>query len=143
MPYLRSITSVAIQGYTYFNATNYVHQVGSTVTFTLNVSYSVIQRFCITAMMCHWTNLKAQPLLNASYTKNQMANSSDPLNTFTVQVANKFGLNNVYGPVFNYKCLVGLSSYRIINMGLIHAIEFDITSTLSLVSDNSSSAYLL
>lgn len=143
MSYLRSITNIAIQGYNYFNASNYVHQVGNIVTFTLSVNYAVIQKFCITAVMCHWTNLKLQPLLNASYTKNRMANSTDPLNTFQIKVDNKFGMNPVYGPIYNYKCVVGLSSFRIVNMGSVHAVSFDITSTISVVADNSSSAYLL
>lgn len=143
MPYIRSFTSVVITGVNFLNCSKFVVQGTSLVTFTLNVSFSVVQRFCLSVVLCHWSNLGAQPTLNASITSNLLINSSDPPQNLAAHVSNNFGMNPVYGPVFNYKCVMGFTSFQVGNIGNIHTVQFDLNSSPKVVGDNSSSAYLI
>ena len=75
MLYLRSVTSKGINSYNHFNISNFRIS-GSTISFTLNVRYAVVQKFCISAVACNIGILKQNLLLNASSTPTATVNSS-------------------------------------------------------------------
>jgi len=103
MPFLKSITSIQLQQYNYFNASNFAFNSnqGSIVSFSLNISYSVIQNFCLSIVLVHFTNLLKYDLYNATITLPSIINSTSATLNLPATVTRAFGLNQVYGPIFN------------------------------------------
>ena len=127
MPFLMSITNAVYQGFSFFNISQY--QLNSNnFYFTLNVTYSMVQSFCLSVLTCHFTNLKKYSLQNATFFDLQSINSTSA-NTLSAAIKNNFGIYSVYGPVYDYKCVIGLSAYNIQNQGLSHSVWFDFTSS--------------
>ncbi len=139
-PYLRSITNYVINTYSYFNVTNFLHQTGSIVTFSITVNYSVVQRFCLSIVLCNMTELKAQTLLNASYTQPATINSVDPANNLGAFVGKNFRMLPVYGPNYNYKCVIGFQALKVVTYGSYHSVYFDFTITPNLNASYSNSS---
>ena len=143
MIFIRSVTSIAINGVNHFNITNFRIS-GSTVAFTLMVKGAVIQKFCVTGLACDINVLKQNLLLNASATPTTLVNSSSLTDTLSANVNGHFGIKSIYGPIYDYKCVMGLSAFSIDTNGSTHSLYFDFTAALNANStvDNSSS-YLL
>lgn len=64
--YLRSVSNPIVLGSSYFNITQFV-QTGTNVRFLMNISYSVVQAFCLSVLSVHLTNLQGFSGYNASY----------------------------------------------------------------------------
>lgn len=142
MPYLMSVSNVVFQGFSFFNITQFAHS-GTSFTFFLNVTYSLVQNFCLSVLTCHFTNLKKYQLQNASYIAPQLINSTS-VNNLAAAIKSNFGIYSVYGPVYDYKCVIGLTSYSLSNLGNTHAIWFDFTTSPNVNNSvDNSSAYLL
>jgi hypothetical protein len=60
------VTNSIVLGWSYFNLTQF-SQSGTTVRFQTNVTYSVVQAFCLSVVSVHLTNLQGYSNYNASY----------------------------------------------------------------------------
>jgi hypothetical protein len=135
-PYLRSISNIQLLGFNYFNLSQFVYS-ANTVTFYLNVTYSVVQSFCLSVLFVHFTNLQNYVQYNASYSFGAM-NSSNPQQTLGATIANSFGMLNVYGPIFDQKCVLGFLNYKLPNQNY-QSLFFNMTGTpMSNITTNSS-----
>lgn len=142
MPFLMSVSNVVFQGFSYFNITQFSYN-GNLFTFNLNVTYSLVQNFCLSVLTCHFTNLRKYQLQNASYVGPQVINSTS-INNLAAAIKSSFGIYSVYGPVYDYKCVIGFTSYNLQNIGNMHAVWFDFTSSPNVNNSvDNSSAYLL
>ena len=86
--YMRSISNPIVLGSSYFNLTSFV-QYGTSVRFTMNVSYSVVQAFCLSVLSVHLTNLQGFAGYNASYVAG-IIDSSNQLSTLEAVAGNSF-----------------------------------------------------
>lgn len=142
MPFLMSVSNIVFQGYSYFNISQFALS-GSTFSFYINVTYSLVQNFCLSVLTCHFTNLKKYPLQNGTFVGPQIINSTSTANLAAAIKAN-FGMYSVYGPVYDYKCVIGLTAYNIQNIGNTHIVWFDFTSSPNVnASTENSSPYTL
>ncbi len=140
MPFLNAVSSIAISSYNYFNVSGFNYYSGNTVSFTLNVSYSAITQFCLSVLLCNYTNLKTNSLLNATVAGPFTIDPLVPSSTMAANANNNFWMNPVYGPIYDYKCIIGFNFYKIYNQGQSHSIWFNFSSTLNanITTDNSS-----
>ena len=142
MPFLMSVSNTVFQGFSYFNITQFTYT-SNVFTFVLNVTYSLVQNFCLSVLTCHFTNLKKYQLQNASYISPQIIDSTG-INNLAAAIKSNFGIYSVYGPVFDYKCVIGFTSLNIFNFGNTHAVYFDFTTSPNVNNSvDKSSSYLL
>ena len=127
--YIQSFRTVAIQGFNYLNISDVLYNGNGVLRFTLYVRYAVVQEVCVSAVYCNYDLMKENLLLNASLAAS-VVNSSLATDTLPFKVAANLGINSVYGPIFDYKCAIGLSAFQLSTTNTTTtSLLFDFTAT--------------
>ena len=134
--FLKSIRVASATNYSYFNTTKVAYGGSGRANFQLIVRYALIQEFCLTAVFCDYDIMGQDVMLNASL-GHSWVNSSIVTMTLEAKVASKMDIRSVYGPVFNYKCAIGLNAFQILasNTTSITSLIFDFTTTPTVPSN--------
>ena len=123
------------------NVTDFAYQTTNRVMFDLYVTSSVVQEFCLSVVLLHFTNLKTFPLFNATHATQLPLSSVNPLETLEYAVETSFGLGDVYGPELDGKCVMGLMGLSMPSTLGEQELSFDFTSSPMAVTSTINSTY--
>ena len=137
--------TVVFRGFNHLNISEIQFSGSGVARFRLTVKYAVVQEVCVTAVFCNYDVMGQTLLLNASIGFS-LVNSSMATATLPMKVAANLNINSVYGPVFDYKCAIGLNTFQIATTNTTTtSLLFDFTTTPNIPSGYTPnvSSYLL
>lgn len=127
IPFIRSVNNIVAETYNYFQITSIVS--ANNNQFTLNVLYNyTYQSEACLSVVYYWDTqgLKIN-LVNTSYSSNFLIiNSTSSTQNLASVSQQNFTLNNMYGPIFNRKCLVGFQNFKML-ASTRQTISFNLT----------------
>lgn len=128
IPYIRSVNNIVANSFN-FAQINSITSLPASGQFniTLMNNYSYQSEVCL-SVVCYWNSIGlTYNLLNVSYSNNFLVIDSASLSQNLAVVSQQnFTLNNIYGPVFNRKCLVGFQGFRM-SSSMRQTISFNLT----------------
>jgi hypothetical protein len=128
MPFIRSVNNIVASQFNSLQITGMTPISGSGVfNLTLFNNYSFQSEVCLSVLYYWDTQGLRLNLLNVSYSPNFLIiNSSNPTQSLASVSQQNFTLNNMYGPIFNKKCLVGFQSFRM-GASIRQTVSFNLT----------------
>jgi hypothetical protein len=128
IPYIRSVNNIVASSYNFAQIMS-IFSIPSTNQFNITLlnNYSYQFEVCL-SIVCYWNSIGSKyNLLNVSYSSNFLIiNSSSSTQNLASISQQNFTLNNVYGPIFNGKCLVGFQSFKMAS-NIRQTISFNFT----------------
>jgi hypothetical protein len=127
IPYIRSLNNIVSDTYNFLQISSINSVTGNTFNITLFNNYSFQSEVCLSIVYYWDTQGLRINQLNTSYSSNFLIiNSSSPTQNLAAVSQLNFTLNNMYGPVFNGKCLVGLQGLKM-SASIRQTISFNLT----------------
>lgn len=128
IPYIRSVNNIVSNSFNFVQI-NSITSLPATGQFniTLMNNYNFQSEVCL-SVVCYWNSIGlTKNLLNVSYSSNFLVVDSSSLTQNLAAVSQlNFTLNNIYGPVFNRKCLVGFQGFKMLS-SLRQTLSFNLT----------------
>jgi len=115
IPFIRSVNNIVADTFNFLQIQSIVPSGTTGFTITLFNNHSFQSEVCLSIIYYWDTQGQRLNLQNVSYSSNfLLINSSSSTQNLASVSQQNFTLNNMYGPIFNRKCLVGFQSFRML-----------------------------
>ena len=128
-PYLKTINAISFGVYNYYNITAVVPSSGATtLQVIVFLNYSMVSEVCLTILYYHKNLASANSLYyyaSDAFRQPLMANTNFTLSNVAL---NNFGMDGIYGPNYQPKCVVGLQTITL-DINLRQTLSFNMTGS--------------
>ena len=130
IPYLRSLNNIVTNTFNFFNCTSVAILRGTaSINISILVNFGFQSEVCFSILFYHNTEAELNKFMNANYSENFLPIDSDILaQTLGSRSQQAFTMNSIYGPNYNYKCVIGFQSFKMIAANR-QTLSFNMTGT--------------